>query len=116
MMGFKLHRDAEKRIVCDQAFKDILIQGVKGYSSQQFEKIIQLSLNSAEAEICSPVLPIILLTDAFEILSLNKCEEIFCIVEGKVAVWKQPLFFNTSKNTLLRLCNGEFSIFIAIYY
>ena len=93
--------------MCDQAFRDILLENVKHYSASQFELLIHLSLESAKAEICSLSLPVVLLTDAFDILPLNKCEEIFSIVENKVSIWKQQIFFNTCKNTLLRLCNGN---------
>ena len=81
------------------------------FSAPLFEKLLQLSLDCAIAQACSPTLPVVLLTDAFEILSLGKCEEIFYMVEMKVSTWKQELFFNQCKNTLLRLCTGRYIYF-----
>nr|CAG4641545.1 EOG090X0324 [Eurycercus lamellatus] len=97
--------ETDKKIVFDQAFRDIFLCGASEFSTLTFEKLLQLSFDSAVAQICSPTLPVVLLTDAFEILSLGKCEEIFYMVEMKVSVWKQDLFFNQCKNSLLRLCN-----------
>nr|CAG4643082.1 EOG090X0324 [Ilyocryptus agilis] len=97
--------DSDKRIVCDQAFRDCFLSDSLKFCTQKFEKLLQLSVDSAIAQLCSPTLPAVLLTDAFEILPLGKCEDIFYMVEMKVLVWKQDLFFNQCKNTLLRLCN-----------
>ena len=99
-------RDADKKAVWDQAFRDRFLSDSSNFSTPLFEKLLQLSLDCAVALVCSPTLPVILLTDAFDILSLEKCEEIFYMVEMKVSIWKQELFFNQCKNTLLRLCNG----------
>jgi THO complex subunit 1 len=99
-------READKKAVWDQAFRDRFLSDSSNFSIPLFEKLLQLSLDCAVALVCSPTLPVILLTDAFDILSLEKCEEIFYMVEMKVAIWKQELFFNQCKNTLLRLCNG----------
>ncbi|XP_046459748.1 THO complex subunit 1-like isoform X1 [Daphnia pulex] len=97
--------EADKKAVWDQAFRDRFLSDSSNFSIPLFEKLLQLSLDCAVALVCSPTLPVILLTDAFDILSLEKCEEIFYMVEMKVAIWKQELFFNQCKNTLLRLCN-----------
>nr|CAG4636859.1 EOG090X0324 [Ceriodaphnia reticulata] len=97
--------DADKKAVWDQVFRDRFLSDSAHFSAPLFEKLLQLSLDCAAAQVCSATLPVILLTDAFDILSLGKCEEIFYIVEMKVSTWKQEFFFNQCKNTLLRLCN-----------
>lgn len=104
---FFCFRDLDKKLACDQAIRDKFLEESLGFSTRVFEKLLHLSVESAVAEVCSPQLPVLLLTDAFDILPLGKCEEIFYMVESKVSIWKQELFFNSSKNTLLRLCNGE---------
>ena len=78
--------------MCDQAFRDILLENVKHYSASQFELLIHLSLESAKAEICSLSLPVVLLTDAFDILPLNKCEEIYSTAQKEVSIRKQHIF------------------------
>ena len=94
-------------MVCDQAFRDKFLDESLSFSIPTFEKLLQLSFDAASSHTCSPTLPVFLLTDAFEVLPLGKCEEIFYMVEMKVATWKQELFFNQCKNGLLRLCNGK---------
>ena len=94
-------------MACDQTFRDMFIGDFYNFSIIKFRKMLELSINCASNQICSPTLPVVLLTDAFEILPLGKCEETFILVEEKVATWKQDLFFNISKNSLLRLCNGN---------
>lgn len=100
-------RETDKKSVWDQAFRDKFLNDSLKFSAPVFEKLLHLSLDCALAQICSSALPVILLTDAFDILPLEKCEEIFYMVEMKVTIWKQELFFNQSKNMLLRLCNGK---------
>lgn len=107
---FLFNRDNDKKLVCDQAFRDKFLEESLAFSIPTFEKLIQLSFDGAIAQTCSPTLPVLLLTDAFEILPLATCEQIFYMVEMKVAVWKQELFFNQCKNSLLRLCNGRHHI------
>nr|CAG4649179.1 EOG090X0324 [Scapholeberis mucronata] len=97
--------ETDKKSVWDQAFRDKFLNDSFKFSAPVFEKLLHLSLDCALAQICSSALPVILLTDAFDILPLEKCEEIFYMVEMKVTIWKQELFFNQSKNMLLRLCN-----------
>ena len=41
----------------------------------------------------------------FDILTLNNCEQLFRTVEQEVATWREPLFFASGKNNLLRICN-----------
>nr|CAG4648545.1 EOG090X0324 [Polyphemus pediculus] len=98
-------QDADKRLACDQAFRDTFLENLSNFSTSSFKKLLEMSIDSATAQTCSPTLPVVLLTDAFEILPLGKCEETFTLVEEKVSIWKQDLFFNLCKNTLLRLCN-----------
>nr|CAG4646899.1 EOG090X0324 [Megafenestra aurita] len=97
--------EGDKKAVWDQAFRDRSLSDSLNFTASLFEKLLQLSLECAMAQICSPTLPVVLLTDAFDILHLGKCEEIFYMVEMKVTIWKQELFFNQCKNSLLRLCN-----------
>jgi hypothetical protein len=100
-------RETEKKTVWDQAFRDRCLNDSTNFSTPLFEKLLQLSLDCAVALLCSPTLPVILLTDTLDILPLVKCEEIFNMVENRVSIWKKGLFFNLCKDILLRLCNGR---------
>lgn len=50
-------------------------------------------------------IPVVLLGDAFDIQTLDQCEEMFSYVEENVQVWKEEHFFTACKNNLLRICN-----------
>lgn len=50
-------------------------------------------------------MPVILLGDIFDALTLDACERMFAFVEDEVNVWKEDLFFVSCKNNLLRMCN-----------
>ena len=54
---------------------------------------------------CSVTLPIAILADIFDVLNLGDAALFFPIVEDNVVVWKEPAFFSSIKNNLLRICN-----------
>ena len=62
---------------------------------------------AARNDLCSPTVPIGLLADVFDVITLNKCEGLFGFVESNVAIWKEAFFFQAIKNNLLRICNGK---------
>ena len=62
--------------------------------------------SGVRVKICSDNLPIILLSDMFDIISLQDCEKLFYCVEENIDVWKEPAFFQAVKNHILRICNG----------
>lgn len=68
-------------------------------------KLIALSVEAAREDMVSTTIPVVLLGDAFDAVTLEKCEQIFAFVEDKVAVWKEEIFFTACKNNLLRMCN-----------
>ncbi|XP_034250711.1 THO complex subunit 1 isoform X2 [Thrips palmi] len=50
-------------------------------------------------------MPVVLLGDVFDALTLQQCECLFAYVEENVTMWKEELFFTPCKNNLLRMCN-----------
>ena len=52
-----------------------------------------------------PTLPVLVLSDCFESLTIEQCEKLFTFVENHVAVWKEDVFFMPCKNYVLRMCN-----------
>lgn len=90
----------------DQAFREILYEAiVKGPENRKLEQIIQQSIEAAEKDACSGSLPLLLFSDMFDSLTLDKCEELFSLVEDRVDIWKRDFFFKHCKNQLLRSCN-----------
>jgi len=50
-------------------------------------------------------MPIVLLGDIFDAVTLDQCELMFTYVENNVLIWKEECFFAACKNNLLRMCN-----------
>lgn len=55
---------------------------------------------------CTATMPVVILGDIFDALTLDQCENLFAFVENGVTIWKEELFFSACKNNLLRMCNG----------
>ncbi len=60
---------------------------------------------AARHETSSGNLPVMLLSDIFDCQTLDQCQQLFVLVENKVDVWKEEVFFKNVKNQLLRSCN-----------
>ena len=56
---------------------------------------------------CNATMPVVLLGDLFDALTLDQCEILFAFVENGVNIWKEACFFSACKNNLLRMCNGK---------
>jgi THO complex subunit 1 transcription elongation factor. len=55
-------------------------------------------------------MPVVLLGDIFDALTLDRCETLFAFVENGVNTWREEMFFSACKNNLLRMCNGKMDI------
>nr|CAG4643807.1 EOG090X0324 [Lepidurus arcticus] len=109
--------ETDKKAVADQVFRDEVmrllaeagtdssVQTTQEHDLSKYERVVQLCCDAAVSDCCSPTMPVILLSDIFDALTLDKCEELFSCVETKVTFWKQDMFFAACKNNLLRLCN-----------
>jgi hypothetical protein len=71
-------------------------------------------LIAARASLCAPSLPILVLSDLFELLPLASCRQLFSCVEANTPTWKEELFFVPVRNYLLRICNGKASCHILL--
>ncbi|UYV76322.1 THOC1 [Cordylochernes scorpioides] len=126
----------EKGLV-DQAFRELGIQQVVGlicklifHVSQWLtfvvsqsteiespvEPLLSLSVECAEKGLCSIHLPVTLLSDILDCLTLDRCEKLFSWVEARVHFWQKDFFFNTCKNRILRTCNGKFLLARITWY
>ena len=72
----------------------------------KFIKMLIIILG-VRAKMCSDNLPIILLSDMFDIISLEDCEKLFFCVEENINEWKEAAFLQAVKNHILRICNGK---------
>ncbi|XP_064605925.1 THO complex subunit 1-like [Liolophura sinensis] len=98
--------DAEKKATLDQAFKDALKELVAVQRNcAKFKTVINLSAYAVTQDLCSSFTPFHLLSDLFDMVTLDVCEATFDLVEDNVYLWKSDMFFEAGKNYLLRMCN-----------
>uniref|UniRef100_T1JGG4 Death domain-containing protein n=1 Tax=Strigamia maritima TaxID=126957 RepID=T1JGG4_STRMM len=98
--------ETDRKSLIDQSFRDVLSQAIiKDAQKPFYEAIISLAISACHQDLCNATLPVILLADLFDCQTINVCEELFEFVEKRVDTWKEDLFFNNTKNNLLRMCN-----------
>jgi len=98
--------DSDKKSTLELVFRDVLCSlNRKESSPAEYRQLLDLSMEAAKKEMCSFVSSINLLSDVFELATIDRCEEVFEFVESKVDTWKQSSWFDSVKNHLLRLCN-----------
>ena len=85
--------------------RELLTPGSKPDIAACQRFVVKFGIRAARKGFCSPGTAIQVLSDMFDILTLNNCEELFKTVEQEVATWREPLFFASGKNNLLRICN-----------
>ncbi|GAB1599923.1 THO complex subunit 1-like [Argonauta hians] len=98
--------ESEKKLAFDQALRDIVrivITEDKGCSV--YQEVITTAIEAAKQDVCSASTPFVLLSDVFDMITLEQCEDIFNLVEEKVSTWKSDTFYDAGKNYLLRMCN-----------
>ncbi|XP_054285529.1 THO complex subunit 1-like [Macrosteles quadrilineatus] len=96
----------EKKAAVDQGFRDYLIVLLgKPQPISLWERFVKRCVEASQADMASGGMPVILLGDLFDCLTLDQCEQLFTFVEDNVAIWKEDVFFAACKNNLLRMCN-----------
>nr|XP_016935953.2 THO complex subunit 1 [Drosophila suzukii] len=102
--SFSANTEHDKRLPMDHAFRVLLMKRLED-DVQRIGELVRLSVDATRAEIVSNTIPVVLLIDTFDVVTLDKCQEIFQFVEELVEVWKEELFFASCKNNILRMCN-----------
>nr|CAD7426621.1 unnamed protein product [Timema monikensis] len=100
--------DADKRSALDQVMRDYLLTLLVDSNADvpKWETFVTFCIQACRDDMCTPTMPVVLLGDMFDALTLDKCEQLFAFVENGVHIWKEELFFSACKNNLLRMCNG----------
>lgn len=100
--------DGDRKAAIDQALRDtllvILTENVSG-NVRSLELYITFCIELCRKDLATASMPVMLLGDIFDSMTLDKCEQLFTFVENNVTVWKEDLFFTACKNNLLRMCN-----------
>lgn len=90
----------------DQAFRDLLLDLLeKEVGVETLQDTVSFCIQACRMGLTSPTVPVVMLVDIFDALTLDTCEAMFTFVEYEVNVWKEELFFVSCKNNLLRMCN-----------
>ncbi|XP_017297830.2 THO complex subunit 1 [Diaphorina citri] len=99
--------DYDKKSALEQSIRQYLLKLIKtpDIDIKVIENYISLCVELCMKDMCNSTLPIILLSDTFDMSTLDKCEQLFYYVEVNVNIWKQQTFFMSCKNNLLRMCN-----------
>ena len=100
--------EADKKLAVDQAFRDKLQEFVDAQDTKHTERytdLLMLVSESAKSDLCSTSTLFIMLSDLFDTMTLDLCDEVFGFVEERVYLWKDDIFYNAGKNYLLRMCN-----------
>ncbi|KAK6626388.1 hypothetical protein RUM43_006699 [Polyplax serrata] len=99
--------DMEKRVILDHILRDCILQLAIEIKNElhTLEQFVSFAIELSRKDICSTSTPVVLLSDIFDIFTLDQCEELFVFVENEVSIWKEDLFFGACKNNLLRMCN-----------
>lgn len=100
--------DADKKAALDQSFRDVLVRELLSKDElnvQLVEKFISFSVLACRNDMVTTTMPVVLLGDVFDAVTLDQCEQMFTYVEKNVSVWKEEIFFVACKNNLLRMCN-----------
>ncbi|CAK9814299.1 THO complex subunit 1 [Anthophora plagiata] len=100
--------DSDRKAAIDQALRDtllvILSENVPS-NVQLLETYITFCIELCRKDLATASMPVMLLGDIFDSMTLDRCEQLFTFVENNVVVWKEDLFFSACKNNLLRMCN-----------
>jgi len=101
-------QDLDKKSILEQAFRDVLHKKISLLTSNKTKHLTDLVLLSSSAAsqgLSFYTVPFILLSDIFDCLTLDVCEEVFFFVESHVSTWVSPEFYSSGKILLLRMCN-----------
>ncbi|XP_044749657.1 THO complex subunit 1 [Coccinella septempunctata] len=98
--------DIDLKIPLEQAFRDILIDFLESETDvNTLKTYVNFCIETCRHGLITSTLPVQILSDILEALTLDACQDMFSFVEDNVSVWKEELFFSGCKNNLLRLCN-----------
>ncbi|XP_074098422.1 THO complex 1-like protein Hpr1 isoform X1 [Cotesia typhae] len=100
--------DTDRKSAVDQALRDTLLIVLNCSTSESVnisETYIKVTIDLCRKDLATTSMPVMLLSDIFDAMTLDKCEQLFTYVENNVEIWKEDLFFSACKNNLLRMCN-----------
>lgn len=76
----------DKKTILDQAFRDVLLSENVIGNTANVEALITLSIAACRQDICTSTIPVVLMSDVFDTVTLDQCERLFSYVENNVSV------------------------------
>ena len=100
--------DEMKRLAMENAFKSHVLRQLAKSDPEigACQKAVSFSIQAARGRMVNATMPTTLLSDLFDVITLDHCQLLFECVEQNVALWKEEMFFVPVKNNILRICNG----------
>jgi hypothetical protein len=107
--------DADRRSILDQVLRCYVLDIVLSKPSNLYDVCnmwTSFTIELVRNEMCTAIMPVVILSDMFDVTTMDVCEKMFDHVESNVNVLKEPQFFMACKNNLLRMCNGNILFFL----
>jgi len=105
-----LFSDADRRSILDQVLRCYVLDVVLSKPLNLYDVCkmwTSFTIELVRNEMCTAIMPVVILSDMFDVTTMDICEKMFDHVESNVNVLKEPQFFMACKNNLLRMCNGK---------
>ena len=67
--------------------------------------LIDISIEALRVNMIPNPTPFTLISDLFDCLTIDRCENLFTYIECNTEIWMEPLLYNLAKIYLLRICN-----------
>ena len=104
--------EPERRQILEQTFRERIRDKVTASEGQLEEQdldillyLIDISIEALRSGITLNTTPFTLLSDLFDCLTIERCENLFTYIESNTETWMEPILYNTAKFYLLRTCN-----------
>lgn len=110
-----LFSDADRRSILDQVLRCYVLDIVLLKPPNLYDVCntwTSFTIELVRNEMCTAIMPVVILSDMFDVTTMDLCEKMFDHVETNVNVLKESQFFMACKNNLLRMCNGKIYIYI----
>lgn len=100
--------ETDKKSIFEQSLRVAIRDHVLNQEENEVDELAELvvaAVKCAEENLCYYSAPFLLLSDAFDCITVDSCEKLFDVVEDNVTTWTKTSFFSSGKILLLRMCN-----------
>uniref|UniRef100_A0A914WID7 THO complex subunit 1 n=1 Tax=Plectus sambesii TaxID=2011161 RepID=A0A914WID7_9BILA len=99
-------QDVDIRTETDMVMRKVAASFVTDkVADAELHQFFNFVIECSENELCGKIVPVSVLQDILDVSSVERCEQLFSLVEDHIPTWKSPFFFEQCRNHVLRLCN-----------